>query len=357
MHINGLEGFWSYAKSEFITHHGVGPAKFPLYLYEWQLRYNHRQADLFHLLLNLGLQLVPGPWQSPLADRGRVASPPCRRATAARPCRRPPSSHLPPDAPMPDTPAAGSAERPAVPVAAGDAVAPAPDPRAPSVGGRLGRLSGRATRLPWGMLLAEAFFTVAAILLALAADDWRQRREERELARVALGNFVRELRANRAELASVAAYHDTLHAAFGAAAARTASTRLASMREVHPGFRGVAPAMLLQSAWETAVATGALRHLDYRAVHALASVYAWQRKLERLNDQMLATVLSPAVVGSNDVNMAVRIGAPYFGDVTAIEHQLLRTYDQLLRELAPFVDDDVEPSTADTVAGGGDAAP
>jgi transposase len=59
VHINGLEGFWSYAKSKFIKHHGVSPERFPLYLYEWQFRYNHRTEDLFELLLTTSLKSVP----------------------------------------------------------------------------------------------------------------------------------------------------------------------------------------------------------------------------------------------------------------------------------------------------------
>ena len=59
VHINGLEGFWSYAKGKFIKHHGVSPARFPLYLYEWQFRYNHRQDDLFAKLLEIALTPVP----------------------------------------------------------------------------------------------------------------------------------------------------------------------------------------------------------------------------------------------------------------------------------------------------------
>lgn len=59
VHINGLEGFWSYAKGKFIKHHGVSPRKFPQYLYEWQFRYNHRQENLFDLLLAHSLKLLP----------------------------------------------------------------------------------------------------------------------------------------------------------------------------------------------------------------------------------------------------------------------------------------------------------
>jgi transposase len=59
VHINGLEGFWSYAKGKLYKHHGVSPSKFPLYLYEMQFRYNHRKADLFDLILNALLKPVP----------------------------------------------------------------------------------------------------------------------------------------------------------------------------------------------------------------------------------------------------------------------------------------------------------
>lgn len=34
VYINGLEGFWSYAKERLIKHHGVSPKRFPLYLKE-----------------------------------------------------------------------------------------------------------------------------------------------------------------------------------------------------------------------------------------------------------------------------------------------------------------------------------
>jgi len=58
VYINGLEGFWSYAKERLIKHHGVSKHKFFLYLKELEFRYNNREADLFSLiarcLLNFG---------------------------------------------------------------------------------------------------------------------------------------------------------------------------------------------------------------------------------------------------------------------------------------------------------------
>jgi transposase len=45
-----VEGFWSYAKQMFLRTHGVDPENFPLYLAEYQYRYNHRRDDLLALL-------------------------------------------------------------------------------------------------------------------------------------------------------------------------------------------------------------------------------------------------------------------------------------------------------------------
>ena len=56
---NGLEGVWSYAKGKRLQQHGVSPHRFPLYLSEMQVRYNHRRQDLVHLILHAAVQPVP----------------------------------------------------------------------------------------------------------------------------------------------------------------------------------------------------------------------------------------------------------------------------------------------------------
>jgi transposase len=54
-HINGLEGFWSYAKHILYNYRGVSKYNFPLYLKEVEYRYNHRSENLFKLFLRLFL--------------------------------------------------------------------------------------------------------------------------------------------------------------------------------------------------------------------------------------------------------------------------------------------------------------
>ncbi len=52
VYINGIEGFWSFAKENMAKYHGVRPGKFLLCLKEMEWRYNNnRNSDLFELLL------------------------------------------------------------------------------------------------------------------------------------------------------------------------------------------------------------------------------------------------------------------------------------------------------------------
>jgi len=59
VYINGLEGFWSWAKERLIKHHGISKNHFPLYLKELEYRYNHRHQDIFELVAKYLCDLVP----------------------------------------------------------------------------------------------------------------------------------------------------------------------------------------------------------------------------------------------------------------------------------------------------------
>ena len=58
-HINGIEGFWSYAKTWLYHYRGVPKQYFHLYLKEIEFRFNHRQEDVFRVLTNIVAKTVP----------------------------------------------------------------------------------------------------------------------------------------------------------------------------------------------------------------------------------------------------------------------------------------------------------
>jgi transposase len=59
VYINGIEGFWSFAKEHLSKFHGISPQTFPLYIKEMEFRYNHRKQDTFDLLAKYLCDLVP----------------------------------------------------------------------------------------------------------------------------------------------------------------------------------------------------------------------------------------------------------------------------------------------------------
>lgn len=52
-HINGIEGFWSFAKHILYNYRGVSKYHFPMYLKEVEYRFNHRNENLFKLFLSV----------------------------------------------------------------------------------------------------------------------------------------------------------------------------------------------------------------------------------------------------------------------------------------------------------------
>ena len=52
-HINGIEGFWSYAKHKLYNYRGVSRANFPVYLKEMEYRYNHRKEHILDPIISL----------------------------------------------------------------------------------------------------------------------------------------------------------------------------------------------------------------------------------------------------------------------------------------------------------------
>ncbi len=52
-HINGLEGFWSFAKERFHKYHGINKDNYYLYLKEIEFRFNNRNSDIFKEMFNI----------------------------------------------------------------------------------------------------------------------------------------------------------------------------------------------------------------------------------------------------------------------------------------------------------------
>ncbi len=58
-HINGIEGFWSFAKERFHKYHGIKKKNYFQYIKEMEFRFNHRNKQLYKQLINIIRQFSP----------------------------------------------------------------------------------------------------------------------------------------------------------------------------------------------------------------------------------------------------------------------------------------------------------
>lgn len=58
VHINGIEGFWGYAKVRLVKFRGLSKNTFYLHLKECEFRFNYRDHDLYKILLKIAKKII-----------------------------------------------------------------------------------------------------------------------------------------------------------------------------------------------------------------------------------------------------------------------------------------------------------
>jgi hypothetical protein len=177
--------------------------------------------------------------------------------------------------------------------------------------------------------LVESVFVVASILLALAVDEWAQNKEYEELADQTLVIFQREIVQNRARLVDVSPYHGGIRDLLGQMSAIEEENL-----DVRPFFEGLDPPVLLNTAWETALATGALTHMDFEIVSALSLTYSIQEGFqERVGDRR-PSFAPPEILSAPQRRQQVSEAHAYVMDLTRGETELIAVYDEALTLIA-----------------------
>ena len=188
----------------------------------------------------------------------------------------------------------------------------------------------------------ESVLIVISILLALAVDQWRENRSNRLLARQSLQIFEREVRRNLNALEEVIPYHNGLRDVAVAMAAEP--ERVVELRSIVEGFK---PVVLLNTAWETALATGALRHIDVETVSALSLTYSMQQRFREEVRAGLPRLLPGADANAREMQHAIA----YLTEMGRSEDELRGVYLQALEVITQATGPDAtRPDTAANTA-------
>jgi len=173
-------------------------------------------------------------------------------------------------------------------------------------------------------MVLEVALIGLGVFLGLAGEQWRQDRADRQQAAESLRRFRAEIVANRAAVSAVKDYHATKLAELNAYFAATPEAR-ATMRVP---FDGLKPPSFEQTAWELALATQSLTHIDADLAFALSRVYSYQSLTTDLGQSVVQSMyLRPPSESDTTFLSAVRL---YYSDLTGLEPGLVAAYDNLL---------------------------
>ena len=184
--------------------------------------------------------------------------------------------------------------------------------------------------------LFESFLIVISILLALTVAAVQEDRELEQLVERSLANFEYEISQNRSRIDDIYPFHLGLHSVLTELDAKEGTGSAVEFRNILDSFQS---AVLLTSAWETALATGALTHMDYEIVSALSLTYSIQNRFQELHHSGLRELLSAANLSNENMPATTYAAIRYMGDVTRAESELQVVYQQAL-ELIETNDED-----------------
>ncbi len=201
-------------------------------------------------------------------------------------------------------------------------------------------MSDKPTSVWLSRVLFESMLIMVSIVAALALDEWRENRENEEMIEQALDNFLLEIRQNSERVEDAAPFNNGLRDVLVRRHAEGGITNVAEFVSVVESY---SPSVLQSTAWDTALATGALAKMDYEIVAALSLTYSMQNRYEQDVRNGTAELTSPQNLSADHLDLAVFNSIRYLNDVTRREAELIAIFDEasalIVRKRAPGDDD------------------
>jgi hypothetical protein len=187
-------------------------------------------------------------------------------------------------------------------------------------------------------VIFESALIIVSILVALGLDEWREDRQDDEVVRHALSNFFIEIQQNRTSVDDATPFNEGLK---NVLAGRYEGNDIGSVDEFVTMVESFVPAGLQSTAWETALATGALAKMDYTLVSALSLTYGLQNRYIEANRTGADELTSPQNVADGKLKLAVYNSIRYLENMTRMEVELREYYTLTLGLLAEELGEEV----------------
>ena len=177
-------------------------------------------------------------------------------------------------------------------------------------------------------LMVEAGMIFLAVVLALAAEEWREKQDRQDLADRALHSVVEEIRSNLAELERTAPRNvERLEAA------REVLKELEVGGESGDADIGLEVSLLSTAAWQSAQMSQAVHYFDLDAMRQLSEVYEIQEMYDRMQTGIVDGMGDLLRIAREDPEAAVRQGVSGVRMLVGFHETLAETYRHTLDQL------------------------
>jgi hypothetical protein len=189
-------------------------------------------------------------------------------------------------------------------------------------------MSDNALRRRVPELLLEAAMIFFAVMLALAAEEWRENRDRLALADRALRSVAEELRSNLEELERTGERN-----AGRLEAAGTVLAELEAGQDQGNADIGLEVSLLSTAAWQSAQMSQAVQYLDFDIMRTLSEVYEIQDLYDRVQTGAVDNMTEMMRTAEEDPVAAVRQGVISLSVLQELQGSLLEVYRNTLDEL------------------------
>lgn len=179
--------------------------------------------------------------------------------------------------------------------------------------------------------LPQALFESAVILFgflfAFLLAGWKEDKKIEHLIAYSINNFENEIKQNNLRIKDVMVFHKGIQQVLQNQNSKGNFNSIAKFRNVMDSMK---PIVLSNSAWETAVATGALAQMDFELVSALSLTYNTQTRFDENYRATVRTLLSPNSLTEQNLELTLYATTYFVTEVTAQEAELAIFYNQML---------------------------
>jgi hypothetical protein len=177
-------------------------------------------------------------------------------------------------------------------------------------------------------LTIQILSIIFSILLALSLNEWKESRNNKQLAFITLKNFRTELGDNKKAIEGALRDQRMFLNSLEDQVAHLKAGKEKALRLPEINMPDV-----LTTAWETALGTRAMVHIDYDLITNLSELYLQQKWLISLEDKVFQAILSPYSYEKRNAENLARSLYVSLKNIMEVEGKLLAMYDAAMQKI------------------------